>query len=227
MHKAFDAGFQLNKSTVIGDIGDPTHVHRLQRILTRNQVPRIFLQLLHAERNSVGLFVNFDDLHFDRLTNRQNLRWVVDTAPRHVGDVQQSVHTTQIDKRTIFSDVFNNTVHRHALGQVADHFGALLGAALFENCTARHHDISATAVHFQDLERLLKTHQRASITHRTDVNLRARQECNRAAKINRKAAFDATKDCAINPRLIRIGFLKTIPSFFTPGHFARNDRFAL
>ena len=75
----------------------------------------------------MGLFVDFDNLDFHSLTNCQDFRRVVDAAPGHISDVQQTVNTAQIHKGTVFCDVFHHTVHTVAFGQFADHFSALFG----------------------------------------------------------------------------------------------------
>jgi hypothetical protein len=49
-----------------------------------------------------------DDLHLDRLADRQNLGRMVDAAPRDVGDVQQAVDAAQIDERTVVGDVLDD-----------------------------------------------------------------------------------------------------------------------
>ncbi len=79
---------------------------------------------------------------------------------------------------------------------------------------------------FEDLERLLETHERASITHRAHIDLRAGQERHGAAKINSEAAFDTTKDRTFDAGVVCIGLFKAIPCFFTARHLAGDDRFA-
>ena len=77
----------------------------------------------------MSILVDLDDLHLDGFADRQDLRRVVDPAPCHVGDMQQTVHTAQIDECAVFGDVLDHTIDGLALGQVADHLGALFGAA--------------------------------------------------------------------------------------------------
>merc|ERR1712023_446639 len=69
--KAFDTGFQLDERTVIGDVGYTAFQLRANRELALDALPWVGLQLLHAERDTLGLRVEADDLHFDRLTNLQ------------------------------------------------------------------------------------------------------------------------------------------------------------
>src|SRR6201999_1478076 len=73
---------------------------------------------------------------------------------------------------------------------------ALLGAGLFENRTAGHDDVAATAIHLEDLERLIDVHQRRDVADRTDVDLAARQERDRAVEIDGEATLDLIEDDA-------------------------------
>ncbi len=151
----------------------------------------------------MGFFVDLDDLHLDRLADGKDLGGVVHTAPCHVCDVQQAVNTAQINERTVFGDVLDHAVNGLTFGQVADDFGTLFGTGFFEDRTARYNDVAPATVHFQDLERLLHTHQRASIAHGAHINLRTGKERNSAAQINGKATFDAAKDRAFDALFCR------------------------
>src|SRR5690606_10238852 len=154
--QTLDAGFQFHEGAVVGDVGHAALVDRADRELVRHGIPRIRLQLLHAQADAVGFLVDLDDLDLDGLADRQDLGRVVHAAPRHVGDVQQPVNTAQIDEGAVFGDVLDHAVDHLTFVQVGDDLGALLGARFFQNGTARHDDIAAAAVHLQDLERLLE-----------------------------------------------------------------------
>ena len=65
--------------------------------------------------DTVGLFVDLDDLNLDGFADCQDLGWVVHTAPCHVGDVQQAVNAAQVNECTVFSDVLDHTVNRICL----------------------------------------------------------------------------------------------------------------
>ena len=227
VNQTFNTGFQLNKCTIVGDVGDAALVGRTERVFRANQIPRIFHQLLHAQGDTVGVFVDLDNLNLDRLADCQDFGWVVHTAPCHVCDVQQAVYTAQINERTIFGDVLDHAVDALTFGQVADNFGALLCTGFFEDRAARNNDVATAAVHLQDLERLLETHQRASVAHRADVHLRARQERHSATQIDGETTFDAAKDCAFDAGVVCICFFQAVPGFFAAGHFAADNRFAL
>ena len=174
----------------------------------------------------MGFLVDLDDLHLDRFTNGQDLGGVVDPAPCHVSDVQQPVNAAQINERTVFGDVLDHAVNFLTFGQIADDFGALFGTAFFKDRTAGHNDIATATVHFQDLERLLETHQWACVADRAHIHLATGQEGNGAAKVHGEATFDAAKDRAIDTLFVGIGFFQTIPCFFTARHLAADNSFA-
>ncbi len=85
--------------------------------------------------------------------------------------MQQPVNTAQIHEGTVFGDVLDNTIHGLTFGEVGNDLGALFGAGLFQNGAARHNDVAPATVHFQDLEGLLETHQRASVAHGAHIDL--------------------------------------------------------
>src|SRR6478736_7006139 len=157
--QAFDARLQLDERTVIGDVRDAALELRLDRVAGGDALPRIGEQLLDAERDAVRLVVDLDDLDLDRLADVHDLRRVVHAAPCHIGDVQQAVDAAEINERTVFGDVLDHAVDDLTFFAVLHELGALLGAALFEDRTARHHDVAAAAIHLEDLERLADAHE--------------------------------------------------------------------
>ena len=140
---------------------------------------------------------------------------MIDAPPSNIGDVQQTVHTAQIDKSTIIGDVFDHAVDLLAFQQIGDDFIARFGAGLFHNGTARDNNIAAAAVHFQNLKRLRCVHQRGDVAHRTNIDLAARQKRRGTVQIDGETAFDAAEN---NPFDALIGFevfLQLDPAFFT------------
>jgi hypothetical protein len=101
------------------------------------------VQLFHAERDTLGFRVDLDDLDFDFLTDFHNLRRVVDALPAHVGDVQQAVDAAEVHERAVVGDVLDDALAHIAFLHVADDFGALFGAALFEDGATRDNDVAA------------------------------------------------------------------------------------
>ena len=201
VHQALDARLQLHEGAVVGDVGDAAGVLGADRVLGGDALPRIGLELLHAEADALGLRVEADDLHLDLLADLQRLGRVVDAPPRDVGDVQQAIDAAEIDEGAVVGDVLHHAVEDLAFLQALDQLGALLGAGLFQHGAAGDDDVAAGAVHLEDLERLRRAHQRADVAHRADIDLAAGQERHGAAEIDGEAALDPAVDRAVDALL--------------------------
>src|SRR5882762_117734 len=224
--QAFDARFQFDERAVVGDVGDAAGEARIERILRLDALPRIVQQLLHAERNAVGLVVDLDDLDLDGLADAQHFGRVIDPAPGDIGDVQQAVDAAEVDERTVIGDVLDDAVDHLALFEVLHQFLALFGAGLFENRAARHHDVAAAAIHLEDLERLRIVHQRGDVADRADIDLGARQERHGAVEIDGEAALDLVEDDAMHLLIVVEGLLELAPAFLAARLVARQHGFA-
>ena len=125
----FDPRLQFDKGAVIGDIGDTAAEFGAGRVFELDTLPRIGLELLHAERDTLRLGVKADDLDLDVLADIERLRGMVDAAPGDIGDMQQPVDPAEIDKGAVIGDVLDDTVQDLALLEAGDEFRALLGPA--------------------------------------------------------------------------------------------------
>src|ERR1700722_9966568 len=221
--QAFDARLELYERAVVVDVGDAAGEAGVERIFRLDALPGIVQQLLHAERDAVGLMVDLDDLDLDGLPDGQDFGRVIDPAPGDIGDVQ---HAVEVDERTVVGDVLDHAVDDLALFEVLHQFLALLGAGLFEHRAARHHDVAAAAIHFQDLERLRIAHQRCDVADRADIDLRARQEGDRAVEVDGEAALDLVEDDAVHLLVVVEGLLELAPAFLAARLVARQHGFA-
>src|SRR4051812_8092952 len=99
--QAFDARLQFDERAVVGDVGHATLEAGADRIFRFDALPRIVEQLLHAERDTMGLVVDLDDLHLHRLTDIEHFGRVIDATPRNVGDMEKTVDAAEINERTV------------------------------------------------------------------------------------------------------------------------------
>src|SRR5690554_1572779 len=224
--QAFNAWLQLNKGTVVGDVGDATGELGLDRILGFDAFPWISLQLLHAQRDAMALVVDADDLDLDGLADREHFGRMVHPTPCDVGDVKQAVNAAEINKRTVIGDVLDHAVDNLALFELLHDFRTLFGARLFENGTTRDDDIAATLVHLQNLERLRHVHQRRDIADRANIDLRTRQEGNGAFEVDGETALDLVEDGAFNALIVVVHDFELDPALFTTGLLAAQNGFA-
>src|SRR6266436_1148314 len=169
--QTLDTRLQFDERAVVGDVGDATGEARVERVFRLDALPRIVQQLLHAERDAVGLVVDLDDLDLHGLADGQHFGRVIDPAPGDIGDVQEAVDAAEIDERTVIGDVLDHAVDDLTLFEVLHKFLTLLGAGLFEHGAARHHDVAAAAIHLEDLERLRIVHQRCDVANGADIDL--------------------------------------------------------
>src|SRR5271165_4138232 len=110
VNKAFDARLELDERAVVGDVGDAALQLLADVVAGLDRRPRIFLQLLHAERDAVRLVVDLDDAHLDLLADRQHFARMVDAPPGDVGHVQKAVDAAEIDERAIVGEVLDRAV---------------------------------------------------------------------------------------------------------------------
>ena len=225
VHQAFNAGFQLNECAVVGDVGDAAGVFGTGGIFGFDAIPRIGLQLLHAEADALGVRVDLDDLHLDGVADGEHLRRVRDALPRHVGDVKQAIDAAQVHECAVVGDVLDDAVADFTLLQLTNQLGALFGAGFFQDRTTRDDDVAARAVHLEDLERLFLAHQRADVAHGADVDLRAGQEGRCAAEVDGEATLDATDDGTVDRHAFCEDDFQTGPGFFATGLVAADDGF--
>ena len=224
--EALDARLELDERAVVGDVGHPALELLADAVAGLDVRPRVFLQLLHAERDAVGLVVDLDDAHLDLLADGQDFARVVDAPPGDVGDVQEAVDAAEIDERAVVGEVLDRAVDDLAFGEVGDDLVALLGPALLEHGAAGDDDVAAAPVHLQDLERLRHVHQRRDVAHRADVDLAARQEGDGPVEIDGEAALDLVEDDAFDLLVLLERLLELDPALLAPRLVARDDGFA-
>ena len=140
--------------------------------------------------------------------------------------MQQAVDAAQIDEGAVIGDVLDHAFDHLAFGEARTSSERSSARLLLEHGAARHHDIAAAAIHFQNLERLRLVHQRADIAHRANVDLAARKERDRAVEIDGEAALDAAEDHAADAAAVVEGLFQSGPAFLAPRLVARQHGFA-
>lgn len=183
--------------------------------------------MLQAQRNAVLLGVELQDLGGQFLTNRHHFGRVTDTAPCHVGDVQQAVDTTQVHEGTVFGDVLDHALNDRAFAQRFHQLGALFAHRSFHHSTARQHDVVALAVQLDDLELHGLAFERRHVLDRARIEQRARQEGTDAVDQNGQAALDLAIDgTGHEVARLQCGFQRQ-PRGQTLGLVARQDGVAV
>jgi hypothetical protein len=74
--QAFDARLQFDERAIFGDVGHAAGQLRADMVLGGGAIPRIALELLHAEADALRVLVDADDLHLDGVADVQtSLGW--------------------------------------------------------------------------------------------------------------------------------------------------------
>src|SRR5690606_15696587 len=176
VNQAFDAVFNLNERTVVGQVGYLAEQTGALRVATCQTDPGIFAKLLDAQGDAALFLVELENLGFDVLTHLQYFGGVTDTAPCHVGDVQQAVDTAQVDKRTVVGDVLDHALDDGTFVQGLEQLFALFAHAGFQYCATRQNNVVALAIELDDLEFEGLAFVGGGVLDGTQVHQRAGQE---------------------------------------------------
>ena len=98
VQQTFYALRHFDECTVVG------HNHNFSFDLVSNidslghGVPRMSCELLDAKRNPLPVVVEVQNDHIETLLHFHHLFWMAHAAPAEVCDVNESIHTTEVDK---------------------------------------------------------------------------------------------------------------------------------
>ena len=110
VNQTFDAVFQLDEGTVRHDVDDFPADLRSDRVLAFDVVPGALFLLLQAESDLFFVAIDVQNHDFDFLVDLHHLGWMADTSPAHVGNMQQTVDTAQVNERTEVGDVLDRSL---------------------------------------------------------------------------------------------------------------------
>lgn len=183
--------------------------------------------MLETQRDTVLFGVELEDLGGDFLAGLNDFARVADTAPCHVGDVQQAVDAAEVHERTVFGDVLDHAAHDCAFLQGFHQLGAFFAHAGFDHGTARQHDVVALAIELDDLEFEGLVLVRGQVLDRTRVDQRTRQERADAVDQDGETALDLAAGGAGDEVARFQGLLEGEPRSQTLGGVAREDGVAV
>ena len=209
--QTLDALLQLHERPVVDDGDHATGDHRGLRILALDIIPRIGLKLLETQRDPFAITVELEHLDLEFLPDGDQVGRVRDPPPGHIGDMQETVDSAQIDERPKVGDVLDHAFASLTLLQFGQHLVAEILATLFEELTARNDDIAPALVDLDDLELVDLAQDRLDILDRLQIDLGAGQECIDTIEVDDDPTLDAFLQRTFD-RLFDIkGALDTVP----------------
>ena len=211
MDQAFDALFQLDECAVVGNAGHFSTDHAPDLVACLYTFPGEWLQLLETQGDPLSLAIELQDLHVDLVTNRHQMRRVLHPAPAHVGDVQQTVDSAQIDEGSEVGDVLDDALANLVLLQFPDQAGLLLRPRFLENLTPAHHYVPAPLVELDHPELELFAYELLQIGNLPQRHLRARKEGIDSHDLDYQTALDPLDNGALEHGSLVIGTLDVGP----------------
>ena len=110
VNQAFNARFEFDKHAVVSYGRNFSGQFGINRINFDDGWPRIGKKLLKAERNFFLFAVEFQDFDLNIVARFENVARTIQSAPRHIGNVQQSVNAADVNKCAVFGQIFNRSL---------------------------------------------------------------------------------------------------------------------
>ncbi len=185
-------------------------------------VPRIGHLLLEAEADAFFFLVHVEHHDVEFLADLEHFGRMIQPAPAHVGDVEQTIEAIQINERAEIGDVLDCALANVAGHHFAEQLRAFLAALGLDEFAAREHDVLAILVDLDDLEFVAVADERLEILRRDHVNLRRRQK-SLDADVDDQAALDHGLDLAHDAAAFVANREDAFPIFLELRLFVRED----
>src|SRR5208282_917539 len=150
MNQTFNAGLDFDERAKVHQPGNSAAYPFACLVFFGHGVPRMRLQLLHADGNAMFVGVDLDDHGLNLLAHGEHVRRFVDTLPGNFADVQQRIGATDIDKRAVIGEAANFAVYGIAFLELRE--AALFACALFvfRNGAAIDHHVFVVHIELDD-----------------------------------------------------------------------------
>ena len=208
-----DARGDLHECAVVGhhDHAALDLVADLEVLVER--LPRMRGELLQAQCDTLLGVVEIEDNDLDLLVERHDLFGVVHAAPREVGDMDQAVHTAQVDEYAVRGDVLDGTLEDLALLEFR-HDNLLLRFEFgLDERLVRNDHVAELLVDFHHLELHGLVHVYVVVADGLHVDLRTGQERLDAEYVDDHTALGAALDVTLDDFVLFEGLVHTIPRF--------------
>src|SRR4029453_4682275 len=151
---------------------------------------------------------------------------VTETAPCHVGDVQQAVHAIEVDECTevgeVLDDAFHAVAHLHGFEELR----TLLGSLLLDELTTAEDDVLPVVVDLDDLKFVRVADELVEVLRRDNVDLRSGKE-RLDADVHGKSALHGSLHLALNDSTFLEDLADLLPVLAISGPFLRENDHSL
>ena len=136
---------------------------------------------------------------------------MADPSPRHVGDVQQSVQSAQIDEGSEIGYVLHHSFPDLSREQFLDQRGPLLPSFALEDHAARHDDVATPLVELDDHEIVALAYQVLDVGNPPERDLGARKEGVDAHDVDGDAPLDLAGQKTLYGAVVLVGVPDQLP----------------
>src|SRR5438132_8337788 len=148
------------------------------------------------------------------------------SAPSHIGHVQQTIHAIQIDECAEIGDVFDRASYAVAHVHAFHEFLPLFAALLLDDFAPAKHDVFSVVVKLDDFKIVRVANELLQIFWRDDIDLRCRQKC-LDPDVHHQAAFHHGFYLAFDQAIPFENMHDLVPVLAVSGFFLREDDHAL
>ena len=227
MHEPFDALLEFDKRAVVRNAYDFSAHLRTHRVLVLDALPWMRRELLETQRNPAPLLLIVEHLDPNVVPDRDQLRRMAHPAPRHVGNVQQAVHPSQIDECAEIGDVLDRTLPHLIHFEFGQDLPTLPFPLFLEDCPTGHDDIPSALVQFDDLEREHLADELIEVLYLPDIDLGTREKRIHREEIDDDSALDPTHQLPLDCGAGIVGLLDLVPDPHEVGLLLGQDDLAL
>lgn len=103
--ETFNAFFEFDKRAVVDEVYNLAAYVCADRILAFDIFPRVGSGLFEAEGHAFAFRVDFDNHNGNLFADLYHFARVRDSAPAHVGDMEEAVETVEVDERAVIGDI--------------------------------------------------------------------------------------------------------------------------
>ena len=150
---------------------------------------------------------------------------MLDAAPAHIGDVEETIETVEIDERTEIGDVLHAALLDLVLLERGEQLGLLLGHRALDELTTRNDEVTTLVGNLDDLEIEGLTDVGLELLDRGDLDLAAREERLDIVDRDEKTAADGALDRTGNDTTLDITLQDLLPAdLVVSGLLGKADR---
>src|SRR5262245_26645531 len=107
VNQALDSRFEFAERAVICQADDLTLDARADREPFHGRRPRIRDQLFIAQTDALFVAIEFEHFDLDALADLENLVRILNPAPGHIRDMEQTIEPAKIDECAIFGNILD------------------------------------------------------------------------------------------------------------------------